>query len=202
MTEAKVLVLNPNNQVPASQTLSWELQKHESCEMIAVSVATANPVSGTMMAMVPGLEFSVEEQWWQQYQLSNSSFLEETNSILTKLTLSHNFAVILFASEYSSNESVKPRLYLLSNKPKYQGLKTISIYFGDSNFRNSPWIRNAEFVKEGREKMVESFHVPFTFHCSKLVTEPNLVLMGLESVCLSTFCILRNLSSWKHLWTI
>lgn len=110
--------------------------------------------------------------------------------------------VILFASEYSSNESVKPRLYLLSNKPKYQGLKTISIYFGDSNFRNSPWIRNAEFVKEGREKMVESFHVPFTFHCSKLVTEPNLVLMGLESVCLSTFCILRNISSWKHLWTI
>lgn len=80
--------------------------------MIAVSVATANPVSGTRMAMVPRLEFSVEEQWWQQHQLSNSSFLEETNSILTKLKLSHKILYVsLFASEYSSNESVKARLY-------------------------------------------------------------------------------------------
>lgn len=82
----------PNNQMSLSQTLNQE-RRNTNCikSMTAVVVATANPVSGTTMAVVPGLGFSVELQWWRQYQLSNSSFLGGRNSILTELTLSPHF---------------------------------------------------------------------------------------------------------------
>lgn len=41
------------------------------------AVATANPVSGTIMAVVPRMGFSVESSWGQQYQPSNSFSLVE-----------------------------------------------------------------------------------------------------------------------------